>query len=92
MYGNFKEHALSTQCCTILFGHYTPLAIYFLFFFLACKATRVVGEKRSKTQTHRIMEEADKLRTEKERSALGTKFGLRFTPNPMLDLDVDFHE
>ena len=38
------------------------------------------------------MEEAVNLRTDKERSALGTKSGLRFTANPMLDLDVDFHE
>ena len=87
-------------CNIILCGHYTPLYTIghiFNFFFLACKATRgdeltVVGEKRSKTQARRIMEEADELRTEKERSALGTKFGLRFTPNTMLDLDVDFHE
>ena len=31
------------------------------------------------------------LRTDKERTTLGTRYGLRFTTNPLLDLDIDLH-
>lgn len=51
----------------------------------------MITEKRCKAQTLEVMKKYAELRTEKEKTALGTQFGLRFTTNPLLELDIDLH-
>lgn len=46
---------------------------------------------RSKAQTLQVIEDSAKLITEKEKTALGTSYGLRFTAYPLLDVDIDLH-
>ena len=52
----------------------------------------VIGTPRSKQQTLAQIGEIRSKRTEKERSILKTRYGIKDSPNPLLELPMDLHK
>ena len=50
-----------------------------------------ISQLRTKTQTLRIIQEMRSKRTEKEKSAMKTKYGVTMSTNPLLGLPFDLH-
>lgn len=51
----------------------------------------VVAELRSKRQTLNLMNQICSKSTQCEKSTMKTQFGIRDSPNPLLQLPIDLH-
>lgn len=50
-----------------------------------------IAALRTKAQTMKAIEDIGKKKTEKEKAQLKTAVGVNTSPNPLLQLPIDFH-